>query len=296
MAAPTSRTVLVLNAIVTQSKFNYQLELTKRRLRARKRAILLLTTYSVIAFCSDLLVPNPRSIWVYPRSSHWWEDVVLRNFSAHDWMENFRVSRDTFQYLCDQLRPLIRKQDTRMRKCVSTERRVAITLWVLATPSKYRSVAHLFGLACCTVCKIVNETCRAIIQKLLPLYVRFPTVSGLVDVVRGFKEKFGIPQCAGSIDGSHVPITPPSMNHTDYYNRKGWYSMLVQAVVDHNYLFRDLCVGWPGSVHDTRVLANSTLFRKVTSGDLLQGDKEQIEGRELGIISLETLLILFSHG
>ena len=123
-------------------------------------------------------------------------------------------------------------------------------------------MAHLFGLAHCTVCKIVNETCRAIVQKLLPVYIRFPSGNGLADAVRGFMENFGIPQCAGSIDGSHVPITPPAMNHTDYYNRKGWYSMLVQVVVDHNYLFRDLCVGWPGSSHDARVFANSTLFKK----------------------------------
>lgn len=191
------------------------------------------------------------------------------------------MSQDTFQYLCDQLRPLIEKQDTRMRRAVSTERRVAITLWVLATPGEYRSVGHLFGQARCTVCKIVNETCRAIVQKLLPLYVRFPLGDGLRDVVRGFEEKFGIPQCAGSIDGSHVPVTPPAMNHTDYYNRKGWYSMLVQAVVDHDYLFRDLCVGWPGSVHDARVLVNSNLFKKVTSGEVLQGEEVHIRGKPL---------------
>lgn len=57
--------------------------------------------------------------------------------------------------------------------------------------------------------------------------------------------------------------------------------MLVQAVVDHNYLFRDLCVGWPGSVHDARVLANSSLFRKVTSGEVLQGEQEEIQGQAL---------------
>ena len=49
------------------------------------------------------------------------------------------------------------------------------------------------------------------------------------------------------------------MNHTDYYNRKGWYSIIVQAIVDHNYLFCNVYGGWPGSVHDVRVLANSGL-------------------------------------
>ena len=169
---------------------------------------------------------------------------------------------------------------------MSNERRVTITLWVLATAAQYRSVAHLFGLARCTMCKLVNETCRAIIQKILPLFIRFPTGSSLADAVRGLKDKFGILKCADSISGSHVP---PSMNHTNYYNRKGWYSMLMQAVMDHNYLFRDLYVGWPGSVHDARVLANSTLFRKVTSGDFLQGDKEDIQGHELGIYLIEDL-------
>ena len=52
--------------------------------------------------------------------------------------------------------------------------------------------------------------------------------------------------------------------------------MSMQAVVDHDYLFRDLCVGWLGSVHDARVLANSTLFKKTTSGELLQGEEVQI--------------------
>ena len=58
--------------------------------------------------------------------------------------------------------------------------------------------------------------------------------------------------------------------------------MLIQAVVDHNYLFRDLCIGWPGSVHDARVLANSALYKKVTGGELLQGEEIQLQGQTLG--------------
>ena len=85
-------------------------------------------------------------------------------------------------------------------------------------------------------------------EKASTSVVRFPSGDALTEVLSGFEQRFGLPQCAGSIDGSHVPVTPPAMNHTDYYNRKGWYSMLVQAVVDHNYLFRDHCIGLPGSV------------------------------------------------
>ena len=71
--------------------------------------------------------------------------------------------------------------------------------------------------------------------------------------------------CAGSIDGCHIPITPPAMKHSDYYNRKGWYFMLLQAVVDHSYLFNDVCVGLPGSVHDARALVASQ--QKVLCGE-----------------------------
>ena len=61
------------------------------------------------------------------------------------------------------------------------------------------------------------------------------------------------------------------MNHTCYYNRKGWYSIVLQAIVDHNYLFTDVYVGWPGSVHNAHVLANSSIYEKINDGKLLCG-------------------------
>jgi len=76
-------------------------------------------------------------------------------------------------------------------------------------------------------------------------------------------------------------MTPPAMNHTDYYNRKGFYSVIVQAVVDYNCFFRNVCVGWPGSIHDARVFANSLLYRKVSNKQLLQGDGIQIDDHDI---------------
>ena len=45
--------------------------------------------------------------------------------------------------------------------------------------------------------------------------------------------------------------------------------MIVQAIVDHDYLFRDICVGWARSVHDARVFANSLMYKKITQDGLL---------------------------
>ena len=123
------------------------------------------------------------------------------------------------------------------------KKRVAITLWVLATPSEYRSVAHLFGVARCTVCIIVKETCKAIVQELRSQYISFSKGDKLTQTVRGFGERWGVPQRAGSIDSCHIPVKPPAHNHTCYYNRKGWYSVVLQATVDHNLLFTNVYIG-----------------------------------------------------
>ena len=46
---------------------------------------------------------------------------------------------------------------------------------------------------------------------------------------------------------------------------EGFYSVIVQAVVDHNLLFTDLNIGWPGSVHDVRVLQIQLYIISITA-------------------------------
>ena len=139
-------------------------------------------------------------------------------------------------------------------------------MWYLATCGEYRTIGHLFGIARCTVCVIVHDTCKALVNTLKSQYISFPQDDELPEVIQGFKQKWGFVQCAGAIDSSHIPVRAPAMNHTDYYNRKGWYSIIVQAVVDHNYMFRNVYSDWPGSVHDAQVLANSLLLNQAHAG------------------------------
>ena len=122
-----------------------------------------------------------------------WDDVVLNNCGLWDWRENFRISTAMFDYLCQNLRPLNEKAIASIKRPAFEDRRDAITLCILATP-EYRGVSHLFSLACCKVCLIVHETCKAIIQKFKSMYISFPTGNNLETVIQGFHSKWNIVQ------------------------------------------------------------------------------------------------------
>ena len=79
--------------------------------------------------------------------------------------------------------------------------------------------------------EIVIETCNAIATRLLPQYVYIPEGEKLKETVAGFETYWGLPQAAGAIDGSHIPILHPDESASDYYNRKGYYSVIVVSYV-----------------------------------------------------------------
>ncbi|KAK3926726.1 Protein ANTAGONIST OF LIKE HETEROCHROMATIN PROTEIN 1 [Frankliniella fusca] len=58
---------------------------------------------------------------------------------------------------------------------------------------------------------------------------------------------YGYPGVVGCIDGCHIVVTAPFKQPQRYVDRKFNYSILLQAVCDHNVLFRDVYVGQPGS-------------------------------------------------
>ena len=178
------------------------------------------------------------------------------------------------------------KSDTVMRNAIPVEQRVALTLWFLSTGADYRTIAHLFGVSKSTVCLVIKQVCTAIAQILMPKYICFPSNNGLKQVVDGFKHKWRFPQCAGVVDGTHIPIVSPHDYPADYYNRKGWHSVIMQGTVNHLGIFMDIYIGWPGRVHDARVFSNSGLYRLGQEGILLPSWTEHLSGKDIPLVIL----------
>ena len=196
------------------------------------------------------------------------------------------MNKSTFDYLCGELAPIIQQQTTHLRNPIDVDKRVAITLWRLATNVDYRTLAQLFGIGRSSACTVTLDTCRAI-QKLMPKYVHIPTGEGMKRNVEGFSARWGFPQAAGAIDGTHIPILRPKGDSgADYYNRKGFYSIVMQAVVDFRGYFMDIYLGWPGKVHDARIFANSTFYHKGQTGTLLPDWQRQLSGVEVPLVIL----------
>ena len=88
--------------------------------------------------------------WVLERPQFWFKHMVLSHYENNIWREHFRISRQTFRFVCDLVRPHLARQDTNMRRAIPVEKRVAVALWRLATGNSYRSTGLVFGDGRCT--------------------------------------------------------------------------------------------------------------------------------------------------
>ncbi|XP_074842924.1 frizzled-6 isoform X4 [Carettochelys insculpta] len=106
------------------------------------------------------------------------------------------------------------------------------------------------------------EVVHAINSLLLHRFVR---LGDLDAAIAGFAS-LGFPNCFGALDGTHIPIRAPEHSRGHFLNRKGYHSMVLQALVDSRGRLLNIYVGWPGSTYDAQVFRASGLCRRLEAG------------------------------
>ena len=72
----------------------------------------------------------------------------------------------------------------------------------------------------------------------------------------------------GALDGKHIAIKKPKKSGSEYFNYKGYFSLVLLALVDADYKFLWVNAGASGSSSDAQIFNRSKLKRRIENGTL----------------------------
>ena len=112
---------------------------------------------------------HEKTIWEKQRSQEWWTDIVKGTFSDDQWMENVRMTKATFEILCDDLFPSFPDQARSVREPLQLDYIVAIAVYWMASSAEYRTIVNLFGVGKTAVHKCIHDVCTAMAENILDM-------------------------------------------------------------------------------------------------------------------------------
>lgn len=147
-------------------------------------------------------------------------------------------SSQTFFRLLETLQPRIIKNDTFRREALSPCGRLALAQGFFTTGDSYMSMSYSWLVAHNAISKIIEEVAKAIIAEYSEDLLSPPVPSEKwKEVTATFENRWSFPHAIGAIDGKHVATRCPKKCVSLYYNYKGFYSIIMLAVVDGDYKF-----------------------------------------------------------
>ena len=92
------------------------------------------------------------------RSEQWWRNLLEGILPDTVWRKNFRVDRDIFTKIANDLRLYLRpRRGPRGKNVLSVEKQLALTLYYLKDQGSLAMSANSFGFALCTVSVVVQK-------------------------------------------------------------------------------------------------------------------------------------------
>ena len=174
-----------------------------------------------------------------------------------------------YDELVETVGPRITKQRIWYRELLDPGLTIAITLRHIASGTKYAAVKFGWRVPHNTQSLAVREVCQAIIDEYLDEAMTCPTTpEGWREISEQFIEKWNFPHTCGALDDKHVACKAPPKSGSVCYNYKGFYSIVLMALVDADYkfLWADVCS--PGVSSDVQIYNESELKEMAEDGPI----------------------------
>ena len=128
------------------------------------------------------------------------------------------------------------------------------------------TISDCYDVSQPTVSRCISRVSRAVASMSHDI-IRMPAEHESMQVMEDFSGIGNMPGIIGCIDCTHVVISkPPGEDSERYRNRKGRFSLNVQAVCGPDLKFFNVVARWPGSAHDSNIFDNSHLCVEMEEG------------------------------
>lgn len=107
-----------------------------------------------------------------------------------------------------------------------------LALRFYASGSFLEVIGDTMGFDKSTVSRAIDDVTNALIAKK-NRFIKWPNQGEILKSKQNFFSRGGFPGVIGCIDGTHVRIQAPLEDEAVFVNRKGFHSINVQAVCDH---------------------------------------------------------------
>ena len=136
----------------------------------------------------------------------------------------------TFEELVQSVNHFLKK-----RNAILPAEQLPVTLCFLATSEVYTSLQYWFKRTHFLL--IIPRVCEAS-PTILASYITYPSSEEeWLEIAKHFYCGWQLPNSIGAINGKHVPILHPPGTGSDYFNNKGFFSIVVMTVVGPNAEF-----------------------------------------------------------
>lgn len=139
---------------------------------------------------------------------------------------------------------------------------------LLATGESLRSLAFSFRIDHSTISKFLPDVLKSLKRGLEGRVLPDPSQIDWNEKAEQFWTRWDFPNCVGAVDGKHVRIISPDNSGSLFYNFKGYFSIVLFALVDANCKFTLIDVGSYGKEGDAGIFSKSSLGKVVEQEEI----------------------------